>query len=235
MMMVMSTSKCVAVEQSYHLQNEKIMIKSHDDVKRRLKEQRAAYAALWADYSQVYDGRDMVNQYKRSISENEKARADIISQCLVYRPIKNSKGRSPTRYSSPPPDKAYMTEVQSAHDENEVPTKSIDGAKKLNVFERLPSDDTATTSATEESTISFAGENTDTSSARDLVRRKKSSPKHRCAERNLALKSVMKIPRYLPGGQLKCMFQLVKKEVDDRERLVRFRENVEVYCPVYRG
>ena len=201
-----------------------------------LKEQRDAFISTMADTSMVFDGRDIVSYYKSRLRESEKARSEMISLCMVYKP-KSVKGK--TRHRSPPPEKSHHVDNSSRCDENKAPNKisvagpnkPVDDVQAVRTFERQASNESsATTGTTDEDTLS-SSKPTEMTSSRDLFRRKKSSPKHRCAEKNLNLKSLLKKPKYVPSKDLKCTLQLVRKDHDQpREKMVHFRGSVEVYC-----
>jgi hypothetical protein len=215
---------------------QKMAAQQHDDLKRRrlnLKEQRDAYIHTMADPSMVFDGRDILSQYKLTLRESEKAKSELLSLCLVYRPVKNCKVNDEKRYSSPPPASTRLFDnsdaTSSTESESQVPNAS-DDAPRCKLVDRKPGNDSSTSTATTEDTSATA-ETTENTSSRDLFRRKKSSPKHRCAEKNRNLKSAMKEPKYLRSRNFKCTSQMATKDIDQRrEKLVHFRGNVEVYC-----
>jgi hypothetical protein len=213
-------------------------IQQHDDQKRRcldLQEQRDAYIHTMADLSMVFDGRDILSHYKLKLSESQKSKSELLLQCLIYRPVKNCKGCEAKRYSSPPPentssidntDNATSSTIES---ENQAPS-ALDGDPRRKHLDRQPSNDCSTSTSTTEDTSATA-ETVENTSSKDLCRRKKSSPKHRCDEKNRNLKSAMKDPKYLRSRDVKFTLQMVNKEIDQKgEKLVHFRGNVEVYC-----
>ena len=199
-----------------------------DEHKRRrfhLREQEDAYILTMADTSMVFDGRDFVSYYKAKLRESEKIRSEILFlSSLVYKPIQSTKGK---RQSSPPHETSNHVIDSSTNKYLQDKTISHhDRTKDPRVSEKP---DGMTTS---EECIPSSTTHTGNTSQRNLIRRKKSSPKHRCSDKNCNLKSALREPKYPRTKDLKCMLQLAQQESHNtRERkLVYFQDRVEVYC-----
>ena len=173
-----------------------------------LMEQNDAYRFTMADLSMVFGGRDVVTYYRAKLRESMRIKSEMITICRLSYPIKRSNGCQVNVDSHSLSD-GYSTRADH------------DGSKKRTIlFERMDSGDTAATGKSEDSIPP---------PEKELIHRKKSVPRHRCADTNLKLTSVMKKSRYFPNQELKCVLQLVSADnAHKEERVVRFRKNIEV-------
>jgi hypothetical protein len=232
-----------------------------DDFKRRrlnLKKQQEVYKTAMADSSQVYDGRDMMPDYSSKSRESGALRAELKALSSFYRPVKNSQEHnekirpssrntadtktSPTEHSC-----AHVKHSgqSSQHEHSISPTNhSFSDSKAASITHANQRATTAMQMQSSEvkpcgtTSASVASEDSESSSSLKLIRRKKSSPQHRCIDKNLKLSGIMKPPRYLPsqlGNQLTSSLKITRDEnvyLDKRltKSIVEFRANVEVYC-----
>eukprot|EP00804_Cyclotella_cryptica_P022473 CCRYP_015104-RA/>CCRYP_015104-RA protein AED:0.13 eAED:0.13 QI:0/-1/0/1/-1/1/1/0/259 len=230
-----------------------------DDSKRRrlnLKKQQEAYKTTMADRSQIYDGRNMLPHYSSISRDSDALRADLKALSSFYRPVKKSqehRGKDYTSSSSAADTNTSPAEVSGAyvkhnchfspHEHSISPTTdSLSDSKAIP--QTSQSDSVLTAAKTSESkpcddaTATTVSEDSESSSSLKLIRRKKSSPQHRCIDKNLKLSGIMKPPRYVPselGDQLTSSLKITrgrKVTIDERltKSMVEFRANVEVYC-----
>ncbi|KAL7481624.1 hypothetical protein ACHAW6_007304 [Cyclotella cf. meneghiniana] len=258
--MCISSHTMLALKPTYPTEVKMMTTALPDDSKRRrlnLKKQQEAYKTAMADSSQIYDGRDMMPDYSSKFRDSGAFRAELKALSSFYRPVKNCQEHN---------GKAYPSSRDTADTQTSPIERSCAHVKHNDQFSRnehsisptdhsLSDSKASITHAIHKATLamqvqsseftpcdttstSVASEDSESSSSLKLIRRKKSSPQHRCIDKNLKLSGIMKPPRYLPsqlGDHLGSSLKINRDEkvyVDERltKSMVEFRANVEVYC-----